>query len=128
MSNRLYILSNAFLIKVFPFYSMVFTRSYYKGLLLGIVLVDAHKYKLLLFDIYLLYNTYISGGFSGCFSGFFWLVLVFLGQVHHELQVSFPSKKIYIVLILKLFYFILYIYILYYSYLNPGVCIKIIFL
>ena len=85
MSNRLYILLNAFLIKVFLFYSVVFARSCCKGPLLGVVLVDARKCKLLSFNICLPCDACISGGFSRCFSGFFWLVLVFLGQVQQEL-------------------------------------------
>jgi len=64
-------LSDAFLIEVFPFYSVVFTRSYYGGLLLGVVLAVAYKCELPLFDVCLPCDAYISGGFSGCFSGFF---------------------------------------------------------
>ena len=86
MSNRLYILLNAFLIKVFLFYNMVFTRFYYKGLLLGVVLVDAREYKLPSLNICLPCDIYILGGFSRCFSGFFQLVFVFLGRVQQELQ------------------------------------------
>ena len=88
MFNRLYILSDAFLIKVFLLYSVVFARSCYGGPLLGIVLVDIYKYKPLLFNIYLPCNIYILGGFSRYFLEFFWLVLVFLGQVQQELQKS----------------------------------------
>ena len=71
MFNRLYILLNAFLIEVFPLYSMVFTRSYCRGLLLGVVLVVARKCELLSFNVCLPCDIGISGGFSGCFSGFF---------------------------------------------------------
>ena len=42
----LYILLNAFLIEVFPLYSIVFAYSYYRGLLLGVVLVDARECEL----------------------------------------------------------------------------------
>jgi hypothetical protein len=47
MSNRLYILSDTFLIEALPLYSVIFTYFYYGGLLLSIVLVDTRKYKLL---------------------------------------------------------------------------------
>jgi len=83
--NRLYILLDTFLIEVFPLYSVVFARSYCGGLLLGVVLVDARECKPLSFDVCLPCDTCILGGFSRCFSGFFWLVLVFLGQVQQEL-------------------------------------------
>ena len=46
---------------------MVFAYSYCKSPLLGVVLVDAYKYKLLLLNICLSYNVYILGGFSKCF-------------------------------------------------------------
>ena len=48
------------------------------------VLVDAREYELPSLDVYLPYDIYILGGFSRRFSGFFWLVLVFLGQVQQE--------------------------------------------
>jgi hypothetical protein len=80
-SNRLYILLDAFLIEVFPLYSVVFARSYYRGLLLGVVLVDARECEPPSLNVCLPYDTYILGGFSRCFSGFFWLVFVFLGRV-----------------------------------------------
>jgi len=70
-SNRLYILLDAFLIEVFPLYGVVFTRSYYGGPLLGMVLAVARKCELLLFDVYLPCDAGILGGFSRCFSGFF---------------------------------------------------------
>jgi hypothetical protein len=85
MFNRLYILLDAFLIEVFPLYSIVSAYSYYRGPLLGVVLVDAREYKPPSFDVCLLCDIYISGGFSRCFLGFFWLVLVFLGRVQQEL-------------------------------------------
>ena len=68
-------------IEVFLLYGVVFTRSCCRGPLLGVVLVDARKYEPLLLDICLPCDTYILGGFSQCFSGFFQLVLVFLGQM-----------------------------------------------
>ena len=71
MSNRLYILLDAFLIEVFPLYSIVFTYSYYRGPLLGVVLVDARECEPPSFDVCLPYNAYILGGFSRCFLGFF---------------------------------------------------------
>jgi hypothetical protein len=69
--NRLSILSDAFLIEVFPLYSVVFTYSYYRGPLLNIVLVDAREYKPLLFNICLSCDVYILKRFSRCFSEFF---------------------------------------------------------
>ena len=86
MFNRLYILLNAFLIKVFPLYSVVFAHSCYRGPFLGVVLVDTRKCKPPLFHIYLPCDVYILGEFFGCFLEFFQLVLVFLGQVQYELQ------------------------------------------
>jgi len=86
VSNRLYILLDAFSIEVFPLCGVVFARSCYGGLLLGVVLVDARECEPPSFDVCLPCDACISGGFSGCFSGFFWLVLVFLGQVQQELQ------------------------------------------
>jgi len=71
VSNRLYILLDAFLIEVFLLYSMVFARFYYGGLLLGVVLAVARKYKPLLFNVCLPCNAGILGGFSRCFLGFF---------------------------------------------------------
>jgi len=70
-SNRLYILSDTFLIEVFPLYSMVFARSYYRGLLLGVVLAVARECELPSFDVCLPCDVGILGGFSRCFSGFF---------------------------------------------------------
>ena len=70
-SNRLYILLDAFLIEVFLLYGVVFARSYYRGPLLGVVLVDARKYKPPSLNVCLPYNIYILGGFSRCFLGFF---------------------------------------------------------
>jgi len=79
MSNRLYILLDAFLIEVFLLYSMVFARLCCGGLLLGVVLAVAYEYEPPLFDVCLPCDACILGGFSGSFSGFFWLVLVFFG-------------------------------------------------
>ena len=70
-SNRLYILLDAFLIEVFPLYSVVFARSYCGGLLLGVVLAVARECEPPSFDVCLPCNAGISGGFSRCFSGFF---------------------------------------------------------
>jgi len=70
-SNRLYILSDTFLIEVFLLYSMVFARSYYGGLLLGVVLAVTRECEPPLFNICLPCDACILGGFSGCFSGFF---------------------------------------------------------
>ena len=66
-SNRLYILLDAFLIEVFLLYSVVFARSYYRGLLLGVVLVDARECKPPSLDVCLPCNIYILGGFSRYF-------------------------------------------------------------
>ena len=85
MSNRLYILSDAFLMEVFPLYSVVFARSYCGGLFLNMVLAVARECEPLSFDMCLPCDAYISGGFSRYFSGFFWLILVFLGRVQQEL-------------------------------------------
>jgi len=71
VSNRLYILLDAFLIEVFPLYSVVFACSCYRGPLLGVVLVVAREYEPPLFNVCLPCNAGILGGFSGCFSGFF---------------------------------------------------------
>jgi hypothetical protein len=60
---------------------MVFAYSCYRGLLLGVVLVDARECEPPSFDVYLPYDIYILGGFSRCFIEIFWLVLVFLGWV-----------------------------------------------
>ena len=62
---------DAFLIEVFLLYSVVFTRSCYRGLLLGVVLAVIRKCKLLSFNVCLPCDIGILGGFSGCFSGFF---------------------------------------------------------
>ena len=77
MSNRLYILLDTFLIKVFLLQGVVFAHSCYRGLLLGIGLVDTYKCKLLLFNIYLPCNIYILRGFFRCFLKFFQLVFSF---------------------------------------------------
>jgi len=69
--NRLYILLDAFLIEVFPLYGVVFAYSYYRGLLLGVVLAVARECELPLFNVCLPCNAGILGGFSRCFSGFF---------------------------------------------------------
>jgi hypothetical protein len=58
---------------------VVFARSYYRGPLLGVVLAVARECEPPSFDVCLPCDACISGGFSGCFSGFFWLVLVFFG-------------------------------------------------
>jgi len=71
--------------EVFPLYSVVFAHLYYRGPLLGVVLAVARKYKPPSFNVWLRCDAYILGGFSRCFLGFFWLVLVFLGQVQQEL-------------------------------------------
>jgi len=62
--NRLYILLDAFLIEIFPLYSVVFAHLCYRGLLLGVVLAVARKCEPLLFDIYLPCDVCILGGFS----------------------------------------------------------------
>ena len=64
---------------------MVFAYLYYRELLLGVVLAVAREYEPPSFDVCLPCDIYILGGFSRCFSGFFWLVLVFLGRVQQEL-------------------------------------------
>jgi len=72
---------------------MVFACLYYGGPLLGVDLAVARECKPLSVNVCLPYNACISGGFSRCFSGFFWLVLVFLGQVQQELQIGFKKVK-----------------------------------
>lgn len=84
-SDRLCILLNAFSIEVFPLYGMVFAHSYCGGPLLGVFLAVARECELPSFDVCLPCDACISGGFSRCFSVFFWLVLVFLGRVQQEL-------------------------------------------
>ena len=69
--NRLCILLDAFLIEIFPLYSVVFAHSCCGGLLLGVVLAVARKCEPLSFDVCLPCDAGILGGFSGCFSGFF---------------------------------------------------------
>jgi hypothetical protein len=46
---------------------MVFARSYCRGLLLSVVLVDAYECEPPLFDVCLPCDIYILGGFSRCF-------------------------------------------------------------
>jgi len=70
-SNRVYILLDAFLIEVFPLYSIVFAHSCYGGPLLGVVLAVVRECELPSFDICLPCDVGILGGFSRCFSGFF---------------------------------------------------------
>src|SRR5882724_6275919 len=84
-SSRLYILLDTFLIKVFPLYSMVFAYLYYRGPLLGVVLAVARECEPPSFNVCLPCDACILGGFSRCFLGFFWLVLVFVGRVQQEL-------------------------------------------
>jgi len=64
-------LLDAFLIEVFPLYGIVFARSYYRGPLLGVVLVVARECEPPSFDMCLPCDIGILGGFSRCFSGFF---------------------------------------------------------
>ena len=70
-SNRLCILLDAFLIKVFLLYGMVFAHSCCGGPLLGVVLAVARECELPSFDMCLPCDVGISGGFSRCFLGFF---------------------------------------------------------
>src|ERR1700728_1012237 len=90
MSNRLYILLDAFLIEVFPLYSVVFARLYYRGPLLGVDLAVARECKPLSVDVCLPYDAYILGGFSRCFSGFF---LVSFGLFRPGVAKA-PQKKL----------------------------------
>ena len=62
---------DAFLIEVFPLYSVVFARLYYRGPLLGVDLAVARECELPSVDVCLPCDAYILGGFSGCFLGFF---------------------------------------------------------
>ena len=71
MSNRLCILSDAFLIDIFPLFSVVFARPYYGESLLGMVLAVVCDCVLLLFYICLPYNACISGDYQGVFQGSF---------------------------------------------------------
>jgi hypothetical protein len=72
MSNRLYILLDAFLIEVFPLYSVVFAYPCYRDLLLlGVGLAVARDCVPPSSHVYLPCDVYILGGFLGCFSGFF---------------------------------------------------------
>jgi hypothetical protein len=70
-SNRLYILLDAFLIEVFPLYSIVFAYSYCRGPLLGVVLAVARECKPPSFNVCLPCNVYILGDSLGDFLGFF---------------------------------------------------------
>jgi hypothetical protein len=76
-SNRLCILSDAFLIKVFPFYSVVFTRSCCGWPLLGVVLTGARDCMLPSYNVRLPCDACISRESSGCFQGSFFVELVF---------------------------------------------------
>ena len=58
---------------------MVFARLCCGGLLLGVVLAVARECKPPSFDVCLPYDACILGGFSRCFSGFFWLVFGLFG-------------------------------------------------
>src|SRR6266568_6925159 len=74
VSNRLCILSDAFLIKVFPLCGMVFARPSCCGWpLLGVVLTVARDCVPPSFNVRLPCDACISGGSSGCFSEFFLL-------------------------------------------------------
>src|SRR6266576_5503676 len=86
MSSRLYILLDTFLIEVFPLYSVVFARLCCRGPLLGVDLAVVRECEPPSVDVCLPCDACILGGFSGCFSGFFWLVLVLLGRVQQELR------------------------------------------
>ena len=65
--------------EVFPFYGVVFAHLYCGGPLLGVDLAVARECEPPSVDVCLPCDACISGGFSGCFLGFFWLVLVFFG-------------------------------------------------
>jgi hypothetical protein len=56
---------------VFPLYSVVFACFYYRGPLLGVDLAVARECEPPSVDVCLPCDACISGGFSGCFSGFF---------------------------------------------------------
>ena len=56
---------------MFPLYSVVFARLYYRGPLLGVDLAVTRECEPLSVDVCLPCDAYILGGFSGCFSGFF---------------------------------------------------------
>jgi hypothetical protein len=56
---------------VFPLYSIVFARLYYRGPLLGVDLAVTREYKPPLVNVCLPCDIYILEGFSRCFSGFF---------------------------------------------------------
>ena len=87
ISNRLCILSDAFLIKVLPFYNVVFARSCYRWQLLGIVLTGARDCVLPSYNVQLLCDACISKESSGGFQrSFYWIGL--LGWVQQELLTS----------------------------------------
>ena len=73
MSNRLYILLDAFLIRVFPLSSVVFARPCCccGGLLLGIGLAVAHDCVPPSFHLCLPCNACILGDYQGVFQGSF---------------------------------------------------------
>jgi len=71
---------------VFPFCGVVFAYLCCGGPLLGVDLAVVRECEPPLVNVCLPCDVCILGGFSRCFSGFFWLVLVFLGQVQQELQ------------------------------------------
>jgi hypothetical protein len=69
VSNRLYILLDAFLIEVFLIYSIVFARPYCRGPLLDVVLAVARECEPPSFDVCLPCDACILGGFSKCILG-----------------------------------------------------------
>ena len=79
---------------------MVFARLYCGGPLLGVVLAVARECEPPSFDVCLPCDVCILGGFSGCFAGFFWLVLVFFrpGAVR---ALIIGLNKVYIAFLLE---------------------------
>jgi len=86
-------LLDAFLIEVFPLYSVVFAYSCCRGLLLGVVLAVAREYKPPSFDVCLPCDVGILGGFSRCFSGFFLVGFGLFGPGAARALIYLPSSR-----------------------------------
>jgi len=113
---------------------MVFARSCYGGPLLGVVLAVARKCEPPSFDVCLPYNAGISGGFSGCFSGFFLVGFGLFGPGAARAPVYIlvrSGRKIYryiFIIILKGLYCFSYLYLSITLYYFKGVINREIYL
>ena len=78
---------------MFPLYSVVFARLCYGGPLLGVDLAVTRECEPPSVDVCLPCDACISGGFSGCFSGFFLVGFGLFGP--GAARAPSPSYKIY---------------------------------